>query len=348
MPPLPNKNKSFSSNPVAPAKGRLVGLFGIAGAIILIALCLAVVIYRQPLNDWWRLRGYQPPSDISRLADQDTMTPYARHLFYLNDPQLVSSVASFRKDCPENEDAIVLGCYHPGEDGIYIYNVKTQDLQGVAQVTAAHEDLHAIYERLSSKEKQRVDGLLENYYQHDLTNQRVRDEINLYMKTEPNSVLDEMHSTFGTEVANLPPALEDYYKQYFNDRSVIVAFSNRYEGAFTGRQTQISQDDEQLSAMKRQIDAQQTDLQTRLQELDATQNHLKALLASGQTEEYNAGVPAYNDQVQAYNASVAGLRSSINSYNQLVKSRNALAQQLTDLDKALDTRMAPKAQSSTN
>ncbi|HVX48415.1 MAG TPA: hypothetical protein VHA05_03605 [Candidatus Saccharimonadales bacterium] len=343
MPPSPNKNKSFTSSPAKSAKGRLAGLVGV---LILLGLCLAVVVYRQPLNDWWRLRGYRPPSDISRLADQDTMTPYARRLFYLNNPQLVSSVTSFRKDCPENEDAIVLGCYHPGENGIYIYNVKTPDLQGVAQVTAAHEDLHAIYERLSDKDRQHVDSLLQNYYQHGLTNQRVKDEISLYKKTEPNSVLDEMHSTFGTEVDNLPPALETYYKQYFSNRAGIVALSDRYEEAFTDRQAQISQDDQRLAAMKEQIDSQQAALQSQLQKLNDTQDHLKALLDAGQTEEYNAGVPDYNSQVQSYNGSVAALRSSIASYNQLVKARNVIAQQLTDLDKALDTRMAPKAQSS--
>ena len=272
------------------------------------------------------------------------MTPYARHLFYLNKPQLISSVTSFRKDCPENEDAIVLGCYHPGEEGIYLYDVKTPDLYGVAQVTAAHEDLHAIYERLSGKERQHVDTLLENYYAHGLTDQRVKDEIGLYKKTEPHSVVNEMHSTFGTEVANLPPALESYYKQYFSDRAAIVAFSNRYEQAFTKRQAEVSQDDKQLASMNRQIDEGQASLQTELKQLNDTQARLKTLLAAGKTTEYNTGVPAYNAQVQSYNVSVTELRAFTGSYNALVRSRNAIAQQLTDLDKALDTRMTPKAQ----
>lgn len=335
MPPLqsnPNKNSPR------------IGLVGLFGLIIFLALCLAVLIYRQPLSDWWRLRGYQPASNISQLADQDTMTSYARHLFYLNKPKLVSSVSNFRKNCPENEDAIVLGCYHPGENGIYIYNVKVADLQGVAQVTAAHEDLHAIYERLSSKDKQHVDSLLENYYKHGLTNQRVKDEIALYKKTEPKSVLDEMHSTFGTELTSLPPELENYYKQYFSDRARVVAFSNQYEQAFTERQNKINQDDKQLSAMKQQIDSQQAALRAQQQQLNATQDHLKSLLAAGKTDEYNAGVPSYNSQVQSYNATVADLKQEIDNYNQLVKTRNVIAQQLTDLDKALDTRLTPKIQ----
>ena len=297
---------------------------------------------RQGIYDWWRLRGYQPPAAIQQLAAQDTMTPYTRHLFYLNKPQLLSSVASFRQYCPENKDTIVLGCYHPGQNGIYIYNVKDPALSGVVQVTAAHEVLHATYARLSSKDRQRVDGLLNNYYRSGLTNQRVKDEIKLYQQTEPHSVTDEMNSTFGTEIADLPPALEAYYKQYFSNRGAIVAYEQQYDAVFTSRQTAIASDDQQLAGMKQQIDSQQTTLQAELSQLNTTQSHLKSLLAGGQTEAYNAQILAYNGQVDDYNNGVTSLKALISQYNQLVTSRNAIASELATLDKALDTRLTPQ------
>lgn len=334
MPPSPS-NRHFSR------KGRLTTAVGLS---VIAALAILAILYWQPISDWWRLRGYQPPAAISQLATQDTMTPYARHLFYLNKPELLSSVSGFRQRCPENEGAIVLGCYHPDQAGIYIYDVKASDLQGVSQVTAAHEDLHAAYERLSAQDRRYVDGLLQDYYEHGLTDQRVKDEINLYKKTEPKSVLNEMHSVFGTEVASLPPALENYYKRYFSDRAVIVAYSQRYEQAFTARQARISQDDQRLAAMKQQIDSQEAALQVQQNQLSDTQNQLKALLAAGQTAEYNARVPAYNAQVRSYNSGVADLRDLIDQYNQLVSTRNAIAQELTTLDKALDTRLMPQSQ----
>ncbi len=334
MPPSPSKQRSAHKN----RRGSIIGL----GLVLLLAAVL--VVYRQPIIDWWRLRDYQPPAAISQLADQDTMTPYARHLFYLNKPELLSTVSSFRHNCPENEDAIVLGCYHPNQAGIYIYDVKAADLQGVSQVTAAHEDLHAVYERLSDQDRRRVDGLLEDYYKNGLTDQRVKDEIKLYQKNEPKAVVNEMHSVFGTEVGDLPPALENYYKQYFSNRAAIVAFSQRYEQAFTARQSQISRDDQQLTAMKQQINSQETALQAQHNQLSDTQNQLKALLAAGQTTEYNARIPAYNAQVQSYNSGVASLKNLISRYNQLVEARNAIAQELTTLDKALDTRLTPQSQ----
>ncbi len=332
MPPSPSKQRSKN------------WLIGIASLGLSLALAVLLISNQQAITDWWRLRGYQPPAPVSQLAAQDTMTLYARHLFYLNKPELLSSVGSFRQNCPENEDAIVLGCYHPNQAGIYIYDVKATDLQGVSQVTAAHEDLHAVYERLSGQDRRHVDGLLEDYYKNGLTDQRVKDEIKLYKKTEPKSVLDEMHSVFGTEVGNLPPALENYYKQYFSNRAVIVAFSQRYERAFTARQGKISQDDQQLTAMKQQIDTQEAALQAQQNRLNDTQNQLKSLLAADQTADYNARIPAYNAQVQSYNIGVASLKDLISQYNQLVEARNAIAQELTTLDKALDTRLTPQSQ----
>jgi hypothetical protein len=343
----PSQNKSFPLDPPIPAiptrpsrkKRRLVW-----PAVLLVWLALAglALANRQSIYDWWRLRGYQPPAAIQQLAAQDTMTPYTRHLFYLNKPRLVSSVASFRQYCPENKDTIVLGCYHPGQNGIYIYQVKDPALSGVVQVTAAHEVLHATYARLSSKDRQRVDGLLNNYYRTGLTNQRVKDEIKLYQKTEPHSVTDEMNSTFGTEIADLPTALETYYRQYFSNRAAIVAYEQQYDAVFTGRQAVIASDDQQLAAMKQQIDSREAALQAKQSQLSTTQSHLNSLLASGQTETYNAQIPAYNIQIDDYNNGVTSLKALISQYNQLVATRNAVASELATLDKALDTRLAPQ------
>lgn len=313
--------------------------------MVLLALVGLAFANRQNIYDWWRLRGYQPPANIQQLADQDTMTGYTRHLFYLNKPQLLSTVSSFRKYCPENKDTIVLGCYHSGQKGIYIYNVQDPSLNGVTQVTAAHEVLHATYARLSPKDRSYVDGLLNDYYKNGLTNQQVKDEIKLYQQTEPNAVTDEMNSTFGTEIANLPPPLEAYYKRFFSNRSAIVAYEQQYDAEFSRRQAAIASDDQQLASMKQQIDSQEAALQAEQNQLEATQSRLKSLLAAGQTDEYNAQIPSYNSQVNSYNSDIASLKNLISQYNQLVTARNALADELATLDKALDTRLTPQTQS---
>jgi hypothetical protein len=322
-------------------KKAMSGKSKLSTLIVLLVLIGAVVLVNANQNrifDYFRLRGYVAPSTIAQLATQDTMNPYTRHLFYLNKPQLLPDVTSFRKDCPENQDTIVLGCYHPDQDGIYIYNVQDSALAGVQQVTAAHEVLHSVYARLSTHDRTQLDNELMDYYQHDLTDARVKAEVKIYQDTEPHDVMDEMSCTYGTEVASLPPALEAYYKKYFTNRAVIVAYEQQYETQFTQREATIAADDTQLSNLKNMIDSQQSALSSQLAQITAQRAKINGYLTDNDVADYNADVPAFNAQITSYNNTVSSLQAEVASYNQQVVARNLIAGQLTVLDKALDTR----------
>lgn len=207
--------------------------------LVLVASLIAVPVVgltqRDKIYDWAKLRNYTPSIAVTNLATANSMNDKARHLFYVNHPQLVGDSNTFRADCTVTEQTIVLGCYHPKQQGIFVYNVSDARLAGIQEVTAAHEMLHAAYDRLSSKDKESVDKMLQDFYDNDLKDQRVLDTIAAYKKSEPNDVVNEMHSVFGTEVANLPVPLEMYYKRYFDDRSKVISYSQKYEGEFTSR-----------------------------------------------------------------------------------------------------------------
>lgn len=311
--------------------------------LVILAGLIFGITHLQALDDWWKLRGYTPPAAIVSLADQDTMNSYTRHAFYVNHPQLLSTVSAFRQACPDSEQTIVLGCYHPGQNGIYIYNVQDPALHGVQQVTAAHEVLHSVYARLSSSDRQQLDNELESYYKNDLHDSRVLAEVKLYQQTEPNDVYDEMSCTFGTEIANLPPALEAYYAKYFTNRQAVVAFEQSYEGEFTKRENIINADDAQLAAMKQQIDSEESSLTNQLNQIEADRARLDQLSSSNQINAYNAGVDSFNAEVDAYNSGVQKLRSDIAAYNQLVQDRNSVAAELRGLQSAIDTRLTTQA-----
>ncbi|MBX4197061.1 hypothetical protein KW801_00710 [Candidatus Saccharibacteria bacterium] len=296
----------------------------------------------QALVDWWQLRGYTPPASIVTLANQDAMTSSAHHIFYVNHPDLETDANQFRTDCHETEKTIVLGCYHGNQDGIFIYNVQDARLSGVQQVTAAHEMLHAAYDRLSTKDRKYVDGLLQNYFDTQLHDQRIIDTMNSYRESEPNDVVNEMHSVFGTEIANLPAPLEQYYKRYFDNRQAVTAFAANYQSEFTSRSDQIKVDDAQLAQQKAQINAEELSLQSQLNQINSDRDRLDSLRSSGQIAEYNAGVAGFNSEIAAYNNGVEKLRSDIAAYNQLVSERNSIANELSSLTKALDTRLTPQ------
>ena len=318
-------------------------IFNISFSLALAAGLAAVIWQRQAIVDWWKLRGYNAPPAIAALAQNDAMTAPAKHFFYVNHPRLMTQISDFRSSCSRSEQTIVLGCYHPGQNGIFIYDVTDTRLDGVEQVTAAHEMLHAAYERLSSDERERIDGLLNDYYINGLTDERIKNAIDLYRSSEPDELLNEMHSMFGTEIASLPPLLETYYQRYFTDRSKVVGYSAGYEDEFTNRVNQINAADKQLAQLKQKIDSSEQALSAQAAQLDSDRAQLEAYLDSDNIAAYNAAIPGFNAQVAAYNKAITQLKKDIATYNQLVQQRNAIAAELKVLQSAIDTRLTTQA-----
>ncbi len=316
-------------------KRRPKKILRIAFLLMWLVLLVVIALNRQSIYDWWQLRDYTPPQTVSSLASQTTMTDYGRKVFYVNQPSLTSD-EDFAKACPNSsqEQTIVLGCYHGSQGGIYLLDVRDPRLEGVEQVTAAHEMLHAAYDRLNSAERKRVDAMLEEYYKNNLTDERIKRTIDAYKQSEPDDLVNEMHSIFATEIVNLPSNLEQYYKKYFTNRAQIALFANKYQAEFSSREAAVDKADEQLATMKKQIDSLQSQVQRKQDEVASERRRLTSLRSSD-VDAYNASVPGYNQLVESYNSSVEQLRALIASYNQLVATRNAIALEENQLVNAL-------------
>lgn len=292
-----------------------------------------VVVYRQDIQDWWSLRQYQAPADIQKIADETTMVARGRDLFYVSQPQ-VEDREAFNMHCSrKGEKTIILGCY--SAQRIYLYNVTDPRLYGVEQVTAAHEMLHAAYERMNSTDKTALNALLEAELPR-VTDERLQSLIALYAETEPGEKLNEMHSILGTEYGNLSPDLERYYQRYFSDRSKVVELANQYKGTFEASQAKIAQLEAQLAEIKQQIDTNTQVLTTKKAEIEAEVTRLNSLRSTN-TTEYNKAVPAYYAMVAAHNRLVVDTRALIDQYNQLVMERNSEATAQNSLYNNLDS-----------
>lgn len=309
-------------------------------SIIIVALMSVALIVgisqRQALYDWWRLKDYQPSQEIADLAQQTTLSDSGKRLFYIQHPVLADK-QTFNQYCRENEQTIVLGCYI-NRQGIFLYDVTDERLIGVEQVTAAHELLHAAYDRLSSSERQNIDAMLQQTYSQ-LTDDRIKKTIATYEARKAN-ISNELHSIIGTEVDILPDDLEEYYSKYFTNRERIVEYSKKYEAVFTQQKNKINHYDTELTELKRDIEERQNDLSMQSQAIKNEREQLNKLLSSKQTEAYNSGVSAFNEKVQEYNAEVQKVRSMINRYNNLVKERNDIAFEERELLKSLDSRIS--------
>ena len=309
-------------------------------AVLAVVLVLAVPVTswaeRQNIYDYWRLRNYVAPAEVSSIADQTTMTDYSRKIFYVMHPEL-DDKKTFNTHCRKNEQTIVLGCHVSGT-GIYLLRVDDQRLTGVEQVTAAHEMLHEAYERLSGSERKRIDKLVTDAFQK-LNDDRLNKTIELYRKQDASQVPNELHSILGTEYRNLSPELENYYAKYFKDRQAVVGFSEQYEDVFEQRRNAVNQYDAQLTSLRSQIESLQASLAKQQADLNTRRAQLDALSRANKTNEYNAQVPSFNDQVHTYNNGVEQLRSLVDQYNKIVAARNAIASEEAQLVEAIDSRV---------
>lgn len=303
--------------------GRIFSLAVLTG---LIGATAWVWINRQDVYDWFRLRDYTAPPPIAQLATDTTMNDDTRRLFYVQHPEL-NNRAQFNRHCGGiSEATIVLGCYISGQ-GIYIFDVDDDPrLSGVEQVTTAHELLHAAYDRLSEKERSRIDLLTQQAFEN-LTDNRIRQNIASYHDRDPSVIPNELHSILGTEVRHLPAELENYYKRYFTNRAQIVAYSERYEGELTRRRNHAASLELQIAGLKTDIEQLESSLQTERAALAQERSNVT-------TQEQ---VATFNARVDAYNANVGHLNDLIQQHNALVEEYKANAVEQQELFEALSS-----------
>lgn len=287
----------------------------------------------QNIMDWWRLRSYVPSDIIAKIATDARMNDEGRRLFYIHDPAILSK-AEFQNGCTVGEVSIVLGCYISNQR-IYLFDVQEERLSGVEEVTAAHEMLHAAYDRLKPSEKERVDRLLQEAYER-VTDARIIENINTYRQRDPSVVPNELHSILGTEVRDLPAELEEYYKAYFVDRLGVVTLAESYAEEFEVREKQIEAYDSQLTNINGEITRMQADLTVENEALEQERALIDRL--RGDVAAYNDAVVSFNAKVGSYNASAKELKSLIETYNSIIEQRNAIAVEERELVEAIDTR----------
>lgn len=246
-------------------------------SLLVLIVTFILFLYRDTVIDYMTTFRYPPSAKIVKLADESRMSDRGRFLFYASRPS-IDQRSNFNTNCGDLvEKSTVLGCYSARR--IYIFDVTDERLQGVKEVTAAHEMLHAVYDRLSAQQQSKLDRLLEDQLKK-VSDPKIKELIALYDRVEPGARLNEIHSIFGTQVNDLSPELEAHYKTYLTDRKHVVGLSERYEGVF------------------RDIEKKQTAIVNELNQLADT--------TSAEIEAYNSAATQLAGQINAFNDKARG------------------------------------------
>lgn len=288
---------------------------------------------RQYVIDQLAVWQYQPSAEIAKLVELSKMNDTAQFYFYASRPEL-NDRERFNQNCTANsEQTVVLGCY--AAQRIYLFNVTDDRLDGIKEVTAAHEMLHAAYDRLSRSEKDRIHGLLEAQLQ-TVDDPRIQELIAIYDKTEPGRRLNELHSIFATELATLSPELETYYEKYFTDRDAIVALAKQYESVFAAIKQQQAELVSELNSLADQISAASARYN---QDAEQLNQDIAAFNERANNDSYSsqAAFNADRNALTGRQAALAEQRVAINNsialYNQKrseLESINGQAQELNN------------------
>jgi hypothetical protein len=317
-------------------------LIGLVVLFVSAVLALILVLNRQGIVDQLAVWQYHPTQEIAAFADRTAMSDHGEFLFYASQPSLEGTQVFNEKCARIEQSSAILGCY----DGrnIFIYDVKNAKLDGIREVTAAHEMLHAAYLRMGDAERAKVDNLVEAEYAKLSGNQEFAERMAFYARTEPGERDNELHSIIGTEVASINPELEAHYKVYFTDRAKVVALHTQYASIFY-----------QLQSRGKELSAELEKLADTIEAASSAYNQATVQLNNDiQSFNNRANNGAFSSQAQfnseraALVARVANLdaqRAAINSdrarYNDLREELVAIASESEALNRSIDSSLAP-------
>ena len=221
----------------------------VAISLLVTACGLGFYFNRGQIIDFITAKSFKPSSEIEQVEKAIELTDKGNIIFYASRPVLQGQ-DEFNESCDSHDDEIsVLGCYSDGN--IFLYNIKDAELAGVVESTAAHELLHAAWERMSYSEKSEISDYIKDVFSSKNYHDMLDEDLEIYNDDE---LIEELHSRIGTEIADLPEALERHYAKYFKNQDLVVDYYDNYITPFRELSEAIDEMTDKLEQMSADID----------------------------------------------------------------------------------------------
>jgi chromosome segregation ATPase len=300
------------------------------------------------------------------------MTALAKRTFYRQKPQ-IKPQKEFFQHCKVPDQTIMLGCYvrRGTNSNIVIQQVTDERMNGMMEVTAAHEMLHAAYDRFTQIKKDELSPHLVEAAKR-VKDKRLLSVLKDYKAKDLDLYYNELHSHLGTELTDLgSPKLDKHYKRYFNDRRQVLALAQQSVSSIKAiddktdsLKPQIEALEKELKVMETQLNQSEADLKgsrQNLESLEANLNSTKQTAESAiqqgagnvqqliaqfeqQKSEFNRTVDIHNDNVQRQKDNVANFNdrfklyeAKIDEYNKAAKEGRAILEPLKGRKMATDS-----------
>lgn len=238
-----------------------------SGEIVAVLAVTAVLLMGYALwqsrlvQDLWRGWSYEEPENILELREELGLTEKGKRIFLATQPALESAAAGYNEHCKNDRvEVALLGCYV--DDKMYIYDVTREDLRDSVKVTAAHELLHAVWARMGTGERERVEEMLEGVKRE--YGGWAEEELSLY---EEGEKIEELYTRAGTKLRDLPEELERHYGEYFGNRGRIVEFYEKYQEPFEELKERNEELKQEVEKLGKEIEEGRSEYDTGMEEL---------------------------------------------------------------------------------
>jgi hypothetical protein len=333
--------QSMSDVSAAPPVRRRIRLwpFLLGGMAVAVITTLALVASSwtlpriQHFHDAYIAWSEPIPDDVAAIAAATGMSEEGELIYRASTPEIEDD-DDFNEHC-SIEGGAVLGCYYEGN--VYVYAVTDERLAGTVEVTAAHEMLHAAYERLSPEERERIDALVDEAIAAIPPDDPTFEDLELYA---PAQHADEWHSRLGTEFAELSPALEEHFARYFDDRAKVVELHVQATALFNELRAQIEALVEEIDALDPVLDARIAKFEAAIDRYNADVDSFNARAENGSfssQQQFDSERAVLVSRGAALDAEGAALDAEIDRYNGLVEQLTALDADYAELYSALDS-----------
>ena len=311
--------------------------FGLALALVVVA---TVVLNRQWIDDYMRGFGYEPEGEMGRIMKDLELTGRGEFLFRAARPEL-SLQDEFNAVCRSvlDEEIAVLGCYTG--DNIYVYNIDSAELDGIRELTTAHELLHAMWARMSESERSALSDVLKQTLEKNRN--VLGEELEIY---DAEQRQEELFVRAGTEVADLPVELEKVYGGIFSDQDMIVSFYNKYIGVFRAMEAEMNELESQMQGIQTQIDSLSVEYEQRVDALNVEIDSFNSCAETAGCFESDGEFYARRAVLMNEQTVLEGMYGQINGlidqYNGLVEKYNADVTRTEKLNQMMNSNSRPE------
>lgn len=323
----------------------------VIGSVLLVSLLVAgalAFMHRQDISDFLQARQYDPPADIVELTETLDLTGTGERVFFASHPTLEAS-QEFNDQCSQvdhSEQGHVLGCF--SGERIHLFAVDEERLNGIVEVTAAHELLHAAYSRLGTSEREALAAQLRSAYEEIVEDDEALEErMEVYKHLSQTAFANELHSVLGTEVRELPDQLEQHYERWFNDRAGIVELFDSYHSVFTELQERAEALQEELSVLREDIQQRSSEYDSAVEEFNTDSAEFQNRNEAYEFSDDEAGFyRIYNELEErrtGLEQTLADLQADIDRYNELREELSELSEISNELEQQMDSELAPPA-----